>query len=146
MTLLHKPTHEDVDTSIDWENRCAHCGAVMGDVVHLRREYCSAKCYNDHYHAMEREARQAEKAGRPCVVCGEPIPVERRADATHCSMTCFRRHHKRRKTPRECIVCEKEFFPFSLGRQRKHVYCSPECARATIRPLTATRFDRMVGG
>ena len=133
--------------SIDWENRCAHCGAIMGDVVHLRREYCSQKCSNDYYHAMEREALEAEKAGRPCTACGNPIPVTMRADARYCSMTCKRRHFKRQRTPRNCACCGGEFFPFWMAAPRQHRYCSRACARAMFRPfLTVARLDRMLGG
>jgi endogenous inhibitor of DNA gyrase (YacG/DUF329 family) len=113
--------------SIDWENRCLQCGAIMGDVVHVRREYCSRKCYNEYYHGLEKAARLEAKANRPrCATCGGPVSPSRFAHAMYCSKECNVRARRYLKT---CPHCEKEFMAMS----RRHVHCSRRCADLAVR-------------
>jgi predicted nucleic acid-binding Zn ribbon protein len=70
---------------------CAHCGDSL---VGKRRDarFCSVKCANDHRSAEMAAATRASR--RPCVHCGDPIPLHARR---FCSKSCSLAHRRPEK-------------------------------------------------
>lgn len=64
--------------------------------TNLKREFCGEKCkrkneywrYREHTQNKNRKAVMKARAGRFCIVCGDPIPLERRVNARSCSPRC----------------------------------------------------------
>lgn len=119
MTRLSNSTSAGV-TSIDWENRCVRCSAPLPENARSSRDYCSKKCYNDHYQEIEKAERAKVKAHRPpCAVCGKPIPASRDMRAVYCSVQC---NHTGQLVNKTCPHCRNRF-----RGHKGQVHCSWFC-------------------
>lgn len=115
------------NTPLDWENRCVQCGTILPEGVRITREFCSRKCYNEHYHSLEKIARLEAKATRPeCAHCGKAVAPSRFAHAIYCSVTC---NNRARRHPKVCLHCRKEF----MARRQDCQYCSQACVDHGVR-------------
>lgn len=81
---------------MDMRLLCVVCGADMSP-CRSDKMYCTKKCANTVYTELNRKAREEEKAGRTCDVCGGPIAITKNRDARHCSTKCL----DRKRAPRE---------------------------------------------
>lgn len=99
--------------------KCAQCdGQIQLNKAEIRegrkkprkREYCSRRCSG--------AARRDERVGK-CDVCGERTPRHTRK---YCSQKCYMYVHK--KKPRQCLICNSEYFPDNNGRK----FCSTKCS------------------
>ena len=88
---------------IDLHDYCEECGTVLPlDRYANVRRFCSKKCLNLNYRAMERAAKVEERRNRPpCRVCGKPIEAERQGRLSYCGQPCRSRWHGRIKLERK---------------------------------------------
>jgi predicted nucleic acid-binding Zn ribbon protein len=85
--------------------------------------------------------------GSDCVVCGEPLPPNKRGRRRlYCSVSCLlvwaRRDLPRQKKPPEptaCIICGNLNPP---STRTPRVYCSPRCARVRANSLRRATNDK----
>lgn len=75
-----------------------------------------------------------QRAGRVCVWCGEPIPVDRRMSAETCSEACSTAlgNHRKAQAQREAVAaarppCRYCGGPIPSQRRANSVFCSSEC-------------------
>lgn len=78
---------------------CAHCGQVF-TTARTTSRFCSAWC-GDHY---LQAARYAERLGRTCEWCREPLPVAARLGRRFCSTTHQVMHNQHIRRAREASL------------------------------------------
>lgn len=111
-----KPVHQ-----AQIRRACQQCGAAITGKKPSKlrgRRYCSLRCTYAHV--------RAQRAKRPCPVCGNPIGS---SPNQTCSRQCGYAYRKNKtRTAKRCSGCGKEFWPFpsrlSLGGGR---FCSLLC-------------------
>lgn len=67
---------------------CSHCGALFAEGTKAGKRFCSTTCQQGAYKQAKAQERVALLGERNCTYCLEPVPLERRADAKHCSTEC----------------------------------------------------------
>ncbi len=107
---------------------CKGCGAELPSGPYAEvRQWCGAKCYNDHYHALEKAARLDAKRDRPpCKQCGGPVAIEKDRRAVYCSMQCQRKGGRaewRLRLARICEHCRKPYVPNTKDQR----FCGQWC-------------------
>lgn len=67
---------------------CVTCGALLSNV---KARFCRAcrKLENARIERDRKRERVGPKPARSCKACGEPISLDRRRDAEHCSRSCI---------------------------------------------------------
>ena len=106
---------------VDMANRCAWCGADMGD-CHYLRIFCSDKCRRADRTELERQAKREAMAGKRCKTCRKPMPPTKRQHAKYCSKKC--QPHLYREA-RSCPTCGTVY----RIKARRQVYCCMACAK-----------------
>lgn len=122
-----------VTEKIDWSRRCGHCGEIIPDDAHWRREFCSTRCANAYFNGLTGQARAEARARLRCVVCDEPIVGAERSDKKYCSDRCARTVHEAtfvaKKPEKHCAHCGATFrSQFATAK-----FCSPACYNAARR-------------
>jgi ferredoxin len=77
--------------------RCIGCGGALGVVRKVTKKFCSKACRVRHYDPrrgprkrdLDRAARRAEWAKRPCDLCGRPLGPVRSTWKRFCSRDCY---------------------------------------------------------
>lgn len=80
---------------------CKQCGASL-EGLRPQALFCSAKCGSDNHNARSAEKVRANR--KPCVHCGEPLPLKRQR---FCSQACNLAHRRPEKyglTPDELVA------------------------------------------
>lgn len=67
---------------------CRFCGTLFAEGSRSGKWFCSTGCQKDDLR-RRRALRRVERVGeRTCASCYEPVPIQRRSDARHCSVNC----------------------------------------------------------
>lgn len=117
---------------LDLTARCEHCHSPLPPMSTAARKFCDKKCQSAYFNGLTAAALREEKQGRSCILCGEAIPAERRADALYCKSACRERHcnpRKRLAITRACPHCGDNFRP----SHKVQAHCSRECRTAALR-------------
>jgi hypothetical protein len=129
-------TQQHLDPTI----QCGHCGKRIIP-VRCDAKWCSSSCKQEAYKAGIRERyanQQKTLTSRSCEHCGTVFTPKRYRDRDQkfCCRVCKRDYHKakntalltqiRRKTVKQCPICDKLFTPADTMKQR---YCSKKCQR-----------------
>lgn len=145
---------------------CEQCGAALiqtGKPARLKERFCSKECNWKFSNAKRSEERRAQRSGRSCDFCGEPLPETAPLNVLTCSYECgYKRQNKiraaKKKAARQaaippCRFCGGEIPKGSHAATR---YCTPECRRKALLPgavqserkrkygITAERFAGML--
>lgn len=67
---------------------CSHCGTLFAEGTKSGKRFCSTECQGLAYKRAKAQERVSLLGERNCAFCLEPVPLERRADAKHCSTEC----------------------------------------------------------
>lgn len=93
------------------DDRCLWCKAPLLDTRRLGQTFCSKRCYQKHYDALDREARAAARSGLTCRECGGTFNGAR-ANQLYCSKACARMAMRKSTWGyRTCRVCDSRFLP-----------------------------------
>lgn len=68
--------------------QCAQCGGLFPEGTKSGKSYCSSTCQQLAYKRAQAARRVDLLGERNCALCLEPVPLERRKDARHCSVQC----------------------------------------------------------
>ena len=124
----------DGDTPNLMKALCLTCGVDMWP-CQARRMFCSQRCRNLYFRAIEREARDQANADRTCKACGKPIDVRRPSTARYCNDACRMSLGPNLYTAwRMCMACGKPF----RGRSKTQKVCCRQCWKDLVRKKSRT--------
>lgn len=93
------------------DDRCLWCETPLPDTRRLGQAFCSKRCYQKHYDALDKQARIDARTGLSCRECGQTF-TGARADQLYCSKACTRMAMRKSTWGyRTCEICDREFLP-----------------------------------
>ena len=104
---------------------CAYCGKYVEDENKTR--FCSERC-NQRYHEERRPKRYYKNI---CANCGKEYVgtrLQHEGELKFCSTDCRWDYADKHRTPRNCVICGKEF----MSLKSNHVCCSKDCKTMNV--------------
>ena len=104
------------------DDLCLWCKEPLPDTRRLGQSYCSKRCYQLHYDAIDKQARAEARSGLTCQECGGTFDGAR-VGQMFCSKACTRLAMRKRTWGyRTCRVCDSRFLP----NHKDQVQCSTD--------------------
>lgn len=104
---------------------CDYCGKYVEDENKTR--FCSERC-NQRYHEERRPKRYYKNI---CANCGKEYVgtrLQHEGELKFCSTDCRWDYADKHRTPRNCVICGKEF----MSLKSNHVCCSKDCKTMNV--------------